>query len=186
MSQDDFPFVDTAATQMLSSAISRATAERGTSLRKIGAELNYRQAVVLSHMASGRVGIPIDRAEDFADKLQIPKGEFLAAVLKQRHPDVDWSLIGPNNSASSMDESTITMRLEATSERTQPELTKEQRKIIREVLAVMDPERHWLTAQEVPVMEIIRRFQPDIKQTGLDDNELIEIEQALSSINKAE
>ena len=82
MTRDINPkLVDSDAVRMLSAALAIASRERGLSLRKAGALLNYRQPVVLSHMATGRAPIPIDKAEEIADVLGMDPAEFLKAVV---------------------------------------------------------------------------------------------------------
>src|SRR5437763_15377370 len=78
---------------MLAEGLRFAAQERGVSLREIGRRLGYKQPVVLSHMANGRVPIPIDRAVDIARHVEIPARQLLEAVLQQQHPKVEWRLI---------------------------------------------------------------------------------------------
>ena len=59
-------YASTSAAQMLAHGLRSASQERGTSLREIGRRLKYKQPVVLSHMATGRVPIPLDRAAAIA------------------------------------------------------------------------------------------------------------------------
>ena len=131
---NDYPFVQSRAATMLASGIQRASEERGLSTRKIGMLLNYKQAVVLSHMASGRVPIPIDRAEEFADVLQLDKTAFLAAVVEQRHPDVDWSLLG-NGPSLSDEAGTLAHDLEAIAGRSLAQLSIDQRRVFKALCA---------------------------------------------------
>src|SRR5688572_16263254 len=86
-------WAETLAARMLASGLKVAALERGLSLRAIGGRLEYKQPVVLSHMATGRVPIPLDRALDIAREVGLPDKPFLEAVLQQRHPGVDWSLV---------------------------------------------------------------------------------------------
>ena len=98
---NDYPLADTAAARMLSEGLARAKDENGLSVRQIGKLMNYKTAVVLSHMATGRVPIPIDRAMQMADLLKLDSKSFLLAVLRQRHPEVDWGIvIGSGRSAA--------------------------------------------------------------------------------------
>ena len=86
--ETQFPFADTDAAIMFRSALERHVRRKKTSIRKLASELGYKQSTVLSHMASGRVPIPIERAIVFADHLDLARSQFLTAVMKQRHPDV--------------------------------------------------------------------------------------------------
>ena len=101
--KDEYPLADTTAARMLSESLARAKAERGLSIRQIGKQMGYKTAVVLSHMALGRAPIPIDRAEDLADILQIEKASFLQAVVVQRHPNVSWHLLTDGKQSSTND-----------------------------------------------------------------------------------
>ena len=167
MADLDYPLAKTRAATMLASGIQRASEERGLSTRKIGMLLNYKQAVVLSHMASGRVPIPIDRAEEFADVLQLDKTAFLAAVVEQRHPEVDWSLLA--SGASPSDEAgTLAHDLEAIAGRSLAQLSVDQRRVLREVVAEQYPRRRWLSVHEIPVMALIREHRPAINELGMD------------------
>ena len=53
-----YAYADSDAARMLASGLQRASEERGLSIRQLGKLLKYKQAVVLSHMATGRVPIP--------------------------------------------------------------------------------------------------------------------------------
>src|SRR5690349_25089099 len=86
-------YANTTAAMMLAAGLRSAAQERALSLREIGRRLGYRQPVVLSHMASGRVPVPIDRASEIAEQVGIPRAPFLEAVLHQHHPAVEWGLV---------------------------------------------------------------------------------------------
>jgi hypothetical protein len=53
-------------------------------------QLGYKSAVVLSHMRTGRLPIPIDRAGEIAKMVGLEPARFLILVLEQRYPDVDF------------------------------------------------------------------------------------------------
>lgn len=61
MSRNGYQWADTAAAKMLLSGLERARDQMGLSVRQLAKSLGYKQAVVLSHMATGRAPIPIDR-----------------------------------------------------------------------------------------------------------------------------
>ena len=127
---------------MLFSAIERAKEQRGLSVRQAAKLLGYKQAVVLSHMASGRAPIPIDRAEEIARVFEVSPPQFLSAVLEQRHPEVNWKLI--SDSALSSDENNLADELEII-------------RILREVVAEPRPSRRWLSVHELPIVERQRK-----------------------------
>ena len=176
--QDDFPFVDTLATRLLAQGLQLAMARKGASLRKLGKALGYKQAVVLSHMASGRVPIPIDRAPVLADALEIDPRVFLAAVVEQRHPEVDWSLM----KSGSGEQATFTLATELTGGRSVDELTPGQRRVIREAAADAMAQSRWLTPHEVPAVNLLRELRPGIVEHGLGKGDREALRAALVEI----
>lgn len=172
MASDQAPFVDTAAARMLAAALKRASDEQAISLRQVAKILNYKQAVVLSHMSLGRVPIPIDRAEEIAEVLGIDRAAFLRAVLEQRHPDVDWSLL---SGADRDHDSNVGFagELQAILGAPLASLNSSQRRVMRELLNDPRPDRRWLTIQELPVAEMVRNWRPNVREDGLDDRDRI-------------
>jgi hypothetical protein len=160
MAADDYEYKGTRAAQMLAEGLRRASAERGLSVRQLGKKLNYKQAVVLSHWATGRVPIPIDRAVEVAREVGLPEREFLLAVLEQRHSEVDWKLITGFQDDLAED-------LEAIAGKPLSTLPAEHQQVMKEVVAEVQPRRRWLTLSEVPVMEAIREQVPYVRSDGL-------------------
>lgn len=179
-----FQFADSAAARMLSEGLTRANEEQGLSIRQLGKQLGYKQAVVLSHMASGRVPIPIDRAEDFADALRLDKRAFLQAVIKQRHPTVSWDILSSAGGSSVTDD--LTHELEVIIGTSLKSLTKEQRGVMREVAADSSPRRRWLSVHELPVVEMFRKAVPAFGAEGLDRADMAGIEAFLDTIGDPE
>ncbi|RJT23288.1 XRE family transcriptional regulator [Chakrabartia godavariana] len=85
-----YPFANTAATKMLADAFDALWKTRGVSQRQLAARLGYRGSVCLSHMATGRISIPVGRVLDLAHVLEIDPAELLLAVLEQRHPEIPF------------------------------------------------------------------------------------------------
>lgn len=85
-----YPLAHTQASKMLGEAFERIREQKGLSQRQVAAMLGYKASVVLSHMASGRAPIPIGRAPELAQVLDLDPAEFLLAVLEQREPGVDF------------------------------------------------------------------------------------------------
>ena len=164
----DFPYASTPAAQMLSEGLRTASAERGLSLRQIGKNLNYSQAVVLSHMANGRVPIPLDRAVDIAREVGLPAKRFLEAVLRQRHPQVEWGLL-----TTAGDE--FALELEKLAGKPLSALSAQHRRILREAVRDPKPESRWLTISELPAIDLIRRLFPNVGTEGISssDRELL-------------
>src|SRR4051794_16892250 len=156
MPTNEYKYADTQAARMLSEALRRKSDVDRVSLRSIAKQLQYKQAVVLSHMANGRVPIPVDRAVDIAAEVGLPEREFLLAVLGQRHEDGNWGLI------TSMNDECVE-ELEAIAGKPMSTLSAEHRQVMREVVAEPRPQRRWLTLTEVPVMEAIRAEVPYIR-----------------------
>jgi hypothetical protein len=160
MTGDDYDYKDTRAAQMLAEGLRRASSERGISVRQLGKRLNYKQAVVLSHWATGRVPIPIDRAVEVAHEVGLPEREFLLAVLEQRHGEVDWNLI-----TGFKDD--LVEDLEDIAGKPLSTLSPAHQSIMKEVVAEASPQRRWLTVNEVPVMQAIREQVPYVRSDGL-------------------
>jgi hypothetical protein len=160
MAADQYEYKDTRAAKMLADGLRRASSERGLSVRQLGKRLNYKQAVVLSHWATGRVPIPIDRAVEVAREVGLPEREFLLSVLEQRHGEVDWKLI-----TGSKDD--LVEDLEDIAGKPLSGLSPEHQTVMKEVVAEARPQRRWLTVNEVPVMQAIREQVPYVRSDGL-------------------
>lgn len=165
---DSFLYADSAATIMLRSALDRYTAAPGKSLRKLGIELGYKNAVILSHMSLGRVPIPLDRADEFARVLDMNAAEFVAKVLLQRHPNAYQALqLAPAPSA--------------TQGFPIPPQTSEHERIALEVLRDFRPQQRWLTIPECLAVERIRNAKPTFSTEGLTNDELERVVGALQN-----
>ncbi|QIG54491.1 helix-turn-helix transcriptional regulator [Altererythrobacter sp. BO-6] len=168
--ENDYQFADSAAARMLSQGLVRANEERGLSVRQLGKQLGYSQAVVLSHMANGRAPIPIDRAEQLADALKLDKKSFLQAVVQQRHPSVSWHLLSGGSQHSGSDN--LPQELEAILGAQLKDLNKEQRAVMREVASDPSPRRRWLTVHEVPTVQELRAMYPSMEREGIPASDL--------------
>ena len=171
----DFPYASTEAARMLSEGLRTAAAERGLSVRQAGKLLDYKQAVVLSHMANGRVPIPIDRALDIAEVIGLPAREFLVSVLEQRHKEVNWGLItgiGDDFVGS----------LEALAGRPLAQLSAEHRAVMRDVVVESKPSRRWLTLAELPLIDTLRSEAPLLRTEGVSARQKDAIQSALRRI----
>lgn len=170
MSRDGYQWASTTAARMLLAGLERARDEMGLSVRQIAKTLGYKQAVVLSHMATGRAPIPIDRAEQIAEALEIDPGKFLRAVLNQRHPEVAWELITSGASATAADN--LASQLEVILHAPLSDLTGEQRRVLREVAADRSPGRRWLSVHELPLMDAMRSQRGSGRDGELSDEEI--------------
>jgi hypothetical protein len=174
VAEGDYPLRGTRAQIMLEAAMKTAQAS-GRSQREVATELGYKSSVVLSHMTTGRVPIPIDRAKDIAGALDMNGDSFLLAVLEQRLPDIDWrSLFNISYSSGR-----TVGRLEAIAGGSLDDLPAETRGMLEEVVAARNPSRRWLAPAELTTTELIRHLRPDSRQSGLTEEDRRLIEQAL-------
>ncbi|USR00120.1 helix-turn-helix domain-containing protein [Sphingomonas aerolata] len=165
---------------MFSSGLRRTAQVQGISQREIAKALGYKQSVVLSHMALGRVPIPVERAAQFAKHLNLDAKAFLAAVLKQRYPDIDWSTSLRGDDAD-LESTHLVQSIEAIACRPIEQLAPEQMRVIREVAADPHAERRWLTVHEVRAIELLRRHVPLLARDGLSKEEEGAIEEAINA-----
>lgn len=160
----DYPLADTEATKMLSAALERVQSETGQTQREIARALGYKTSVVLSHMALGRVPIPVDRAEHIAKVLGLDPCRFLLVTLRQRHPEVDFDgLFGlqmPQDSA-------LVSELRSIAGKALDELPNPTKRALREVVASAQPERRWLSSAELATVELLRELRPSFHLEGL-------------------
>jgi len=158
-------YANTDAARMLAAALHSASQERGLSLREIGRRLGYKQPVVLSHMASGRVPIPTDRALDIAKEAGISPSVFLKAVLHQQHPSVTWELITEGSGPILKElENAANMRLE--------NLSAEHRRVLREVCSDSNPSERWISIREIALLKLIREALPTLQINGLSADDI--------------
>lgn len=170
------PYAATAAAKMLADGLRTASQERGLSLREIGRRLNYSQPVVLSHMATGRVPVPIDRALAIAAEVGLPEKEFLLAVLQQRHPDVSWGLV--TGSADPVE-----TELEKIAGKPLSALSLGHQRVLRGVVRDSHPEERWLAIPEVAAVRLLRKRFPKLQTEGLDPRDRARLAELLNEVN---
>lgn len=163
--EGSFPYGDTEAARLLLQGIQKQKAE-GTSLRTLAKRLGYAQATVLSHMSKGRVPIPIERAMEIAQVVGIEPALFGKAVVFQRAPEMARHL-----SATGMQHGLI-RSMELIAGTTLNDLTDEQKRVLKEVVADPHPERRWLSVAELPLVTVLRRDVPDFASGRLDHADL--------------
>lgn len=172
-----YPYRDTAAAIMLNGALSRLSKVEGVSLRKLAAQLGYKQAAVISHMANGRVSIPLERSVEIAEAVGIPPAAFLAAAVAQKAPEAA-KLLDPA-SMNTIEERGFVSELIQIAGHSIDFLGEEQKRVAREVMADPKPARRWLSVAELPVMILIRQLRPQVEETGLSERDRAAIEDAL-------
>jgi len=170
----DYPLKDTRAQVMLESA-TKSTQAKGRSQREVAAALGYKSSVVLSHMTTGRVPIPVDRAMEIAKELGMPTDAFLLAVLEQRFPEVDFNSLFNVTFSSNR----TVGRLEAVAGCSLDDLPADTRGMLEEVVAARNPRRRWLAPAELATMDLVRSLRSDSPYNGLSDDDRQAIEKAL-------
>ena len=170
---DFLPYAESDAAMLLADAIAERARER-ISLRELGRRLEYKQPVVLSHMATGRVPIPIDRAVDIACTVGLSPKRFLLSVLEQRHPGVDWSLLVDPSVGFGRD-------LEMIAGRALDELPPDTKAVLREVVVDPKPARRWLTTAELPAVQVLRQLRPALQVEGLSAPDQRELRRCLGN-----
>jgi hypothetical protein len=162
-------YADTRAAQMLTNGLHVAKRE-GRSLRTIAKELNYKQATVLSHMAKGRVPVPLDRAAQIAGAVGIGPAQFLLAAVEQRTNDAT-KLLRPDDAQSSADNG-FAGELALLAGGSLDQLDEEHRGVMREVVTDGLPRRRWLSPAELPLVLRLRELRPAMKGEGLPPGEV--------------
>lgn len=157
-------YAKTEAAMMLTAGLALAAKERKLSLREIGRRLGYRQPVVLSHMSSGRVPVPIDRALDIAEQVGIPGDQFLEAVVHQHHPLVEWELITGKSDP-------FVVALETAAGMSLGALGAEHQRVLREVVKDREPQERWLSVPEVAGLTLLRKIFPGMESGGLSQGD---------------
>ena len=167
------------ATKMMAAGLERLRSDDGITQREVAARLGYKTSVVVSHMATGRVPIPIDRALDIAEVLNVdPKG-FLLAVLEQRHPELNFrELLG----VQLVSRGVVASRLELLAGSDLDHLPSETLTVLDEVVTTAGPGRRWLTIEELALVEALRRRFPELKKRSLRDDDLARLERCLAEV----
>ena len=171
-----YPYARSKAAAALSKALQDRSDNDGLSLRTIAGRLGYKSAVVVSHMRTGRLPIPVDRAIDIAAAVGLDPGDFLGLVLEQRYPEIDLSLrrsSGAGTEARGVSHSQALLdELFNLSGKTLDEMSTEHLGVIREVVADLHPRRRWLTIAEANMISALRAARPHLMQDGLTPNQL--------------
>jgi hypothetical protein len=169
----DFPFKGTEATKMLKAGLERAANERGISTRAAARELGYKATVVISHMATGRVPIPLDRAAEIAEVVGLDPRDFYLAVLEQRHPGAA-EILGSGESDDPYGDR-FAAELSLLAGCALGALSQEHKHVLREVVAERSPSRRWLSVAELPAILMLRSVRPGMREHGLTPSEIRKI-----------
>jgi transcriptional regulator with XRE-family HTH domain len=172
---DPFKLRGTKAQRMLELGLREKQRATGWTQKDIADKLGYKSSVVLSHMSIGRVPIPVDKALDIADALDLDRDAFVLAVLDQRYPDIGVHRLFNVTFSSER----TAARLEAAAGCSLDDLPDETVAVLEEVVAARTPKRRWLTIAEAPVMDLIRRLRSRVGTAGLVSADAEAIEKAL-------
>jgi hypothetical protein len=165
---EDVPFKGTEATNMLKAALDTIADERGLSNRAVARQLGYKATVVISHMATGRVPIPLERAVEIASVVGLDPRQFFLAVLEQRYPG-STQVLSLGSAEPLSDRFAVELELLAGSPLEQ--LDEEHRAVMREVVTDVSPRRRWLSLAELPFMMRLRELRPAMTNQGLAPGE---------------
>ncbi|MFC7499047.1 helix-turn-helix domain-containing protein [Enterovirga sp. GCM10030262] len=169
MATETFPHADSEAAMMLAKALKRMQVQK-KSIRDIAKELNYSQGTVLSHMANGRVPIPIDKAPEIAKAVGLSQSEFLMAVMDQRHPEVAHLLVSGVDACDDIDVG-FAHELESIAGVPLERLTSDQKDIMRQLVTDARPRRRWLLHAEIPAVQLLRELLPGFTTEGLSHSQ---------------
>ena len=174
----DFPYAASVAAEMLRHGLNTASAEHRRSLRSIAKELGYKQATVLSHMASGRVLVPLDRAREIALAVGIDPADLLMAAVEQRVEGARQIL--SRQKAQHAFVTGFVHDLADIASSDLDHLSDETKRIIREVVSDPLPTRRWLSLAELPAVMLLRRALPRLASEGLTSDDRERLENALN------
>jgi len=164
-----YPLADTEAVAMLNAALERARVEKGLTQRDVAGQLGYKGSVVLSHMASGRVPIPLDRAMVMAEVLGLDPRAFLLAVLEQRFPEIGFKdLLGITIERSEG----VSARLEMLAGKPLELLDRETLSVIEQAVTSNAPSRRWMTLNELAIVDAFRSRFPQLLQRQLNSDQI--------------
>ena len=169
------PYADTRAAFMLDSAIRRYTTQNAGGLRALAARIGIKQATVLSHMANGRIGIPLDRATQLAEVLGMDATEFSMAVLQQREPEI-FKLLSPTiakNTKPPKVTECVTHLFQSGAT-----ISPLKMRLIVELLASPDANFRHATGSEAQLLNLIRNLCP----MGPSESEWAELQKAAYAI----
>jgi hypothetical protein len=173
---DATPYEKTAAAQALSDALNDRSQE-GLSLRTIAGRLNYKSAVVVSHMRTGRLPIPVDRAVEIAKAVGLDPAVFLKQVLTQRYPNVDFGAAFANEAAAQAAPivtpaaARIVAEFGRLASKPLEAMSSEHQSVLREVVSDPHPRRRWLGVSEAMLIEVVRETRPDIARDGINERQ---------------
>ncbi len=175
-SRQPYPFADSKAARMLADGLRQASERFGLSQRQIARQLGHKQPVMLSHWATGRVPIPVERVGELASALDLDQRSFLLAVLHQRHPTVDWEELEDVHTPAYH----FVSELQNIAGMGVEDFSQGQLFVMREAAADRRADHRWLSVHEFAVMQLVRALRPGVKEIGLSPSDRAKIESVLS------
>lgn len=170
-----YPLARSRAARMLASGLQQIAERDGVSQRQLAKRLGHKQPVMLSHWATGRVPIPVERAFELAGALRLDERGFLLAVLEQRHPTVHWEVLEDEHTPAY----DFVSKLQELAGVPVEEFDPGQIRVMREAAADPKAVRRWLSVHEIAVVEMIRRLRPGFHEAGLGHHDQAAVENAL-------
>lgn len=174
--ENAYPLADTDAARCLRSALDRLKRERKKSLRAVARELNYKQPVTLSHMANGRMPIPVERAGEIALAVEIDSVMFTNLVLKQRYPEMSVKIDQADTAQFELSNGSSAVRSGHWEGQT---LTPSQERVLREVMRDERAAERWLSPHEVGVVQLLRQLRPGLTADGLSQADIERLRSSL-------
>jgi hypothetical protein len=155
---------------MLKEALTRYTSKNKGGLRALAKLVKFNQSTVFSHMATGRIGIPLERAEQFAALLDMNAVDFTLAVLEQREPGVHALLAGAFDFEAGGAVSAEAGAIIAMVRRAQG-LSADHVALIGDILREDVPVGRWAIGRNAELLGVIRAARP----LGMDEAEWDEL-----------
>ena len=176
-SPNDRPYGSSRAAQILARAIEDLHRREKVSQRQLAKRLGYKQSVLLSHWANGRVPIPIERVAELAEALILDERQFLLAVLSQRHPTFNWDILEDEHTPAFH----FVRELEQIAGMPVEDFEAGQKMVMRQAAADGRADLRWLAIHEMPVAALLRKVMPILDQDVIAQMDMHAIEAAIQS-----
>jgi transcriptional regulator with XRE-family HTH domain len=151
---------------MLSAAISQLQ-RRGSSQASVARGLGY-SSVALSHLATGRAQVPVERAGEIAKAVGLNEAAFTLAVLTQRFPSLDIEAMvaeARDPITREMPPRSLIYELEALANKRLEELPEAKMKILREVVRDPSPQDRWVELDHLWTLIFTRDLSQRLKRS---------------------
>lgn len=149
-----FPGSD--AAQMLAAGLKEYSSKHKGGLRGLATQLGIKQATVLSHMANGRMTIPLNRVRALAEILGLDLQSFALAVLRQRAPELS-EILAPQGGG----EDVSFLRID------EQKIGAEKMHLIKSIIDDPKPVARRAVGREADLLDLLRERRP----LGLSERE---------------